>query len=182
MSRPTTGCIEWTGRRDSNGYGRLGGAWAHRQVYEQHHGPIPARMEIDHLCSNPPCVNPEHLEAVTRAEHCARTMMRLGKDDLHLSAAYLRSLGMTYSEIADALGYSARNSASSAVRAAITKGLVSPDEVPTVSRLSDSDCVDIRALRAIGVPVREIASWYGIHESQVSRVSRGLTNRRGAAK
>ena len=30
---------------------------------------VPAGMEADHLCRNPPCVNPDHLEVVTRSEN-----------------------------------------------------------------------------------------------------------------
>ncbi len=68
-------CWEWQGARaQPHGYGRfhayvLGGPqpmWAHRFSYIVHKGPIPEGLVIDHLCRNPCCVNPEHLEAVTQ--------------------------------------------------------------------------------------------------------------------
>ena len=70
------GCIEWTAYRGHNGYGRFyldgRGALAHRWSYEFHVGPIPEGLVIDHLCRNPGCVNPEHLEPVTPQENVLR--------------------------------------------------------------------------------------------------------------
>lgn len=37
----------------------------HRLSYEAFKGPIPVGLEIDHLCRNKRCYNPDHLEAVT---------------------------------------------------------------------------------------------------------------------
>lgn len=45
---------------------------AHRAVYALLVGPIPAGLEIDHLCRIRHCVNPEHLEAVTKYENMMR--------------------------------------------------------------------------------------------------------------
>lgn len=70
-------CMEWRGSL-SNGRGMFRKAGianpviAHRWAYESIYGPIPEGLEIDHLCENPTCVNPEHLEPVTRGENMAR--------------------------------------------------------------------------------------------------------------
>lgn len=66
----TSNCWNWTGAVIQNGYGQFffGGkvVGAHRASYEINVAQIPEGMEIDHLCRNRKCVNPEHLEVVTR--------------------------------------------------------------------------------------------------------------------
>lgn len=72
-------CWEWTGWLSDKGYGTFwddGQVKAHRTSYELHVGPIPEGLEIDHLCRNRSCVNPEHLEPVTHAENCRRAAER----------------------------------------------------------------------------------------------------------
>lgn len=71
-----SGCWLWTAYRDPNGYGSFTVKGihipAHRVSYELYVGPIPKGLHMDHLCRNPPCVNPSHLEPVTRRENIAR--------------------------------------------------------------------------------------------------------------
>lgn len=70
------GCWEWTGAKDKTGYGRFkinGKAeMSHRVSHMIFIGDIPEGYDIDHLCRNTGCVNPEHIEAVTRQENYLR--------------------------------------------------------------------------------------------------------------
>jgi hypothetical protein len=70
------GCWPWLAYRTPLGYG--GVDWkgkpdkAHRVVYQILAAPIPGGLVLDHLCRNPSCVNPEHLEPVTDRENILR--------------------------------------------------------------------------------------------------------------
>jgi len=46
--------------------------YAHRAAYLYAKGPIPDGFVVDHLCKNTRCVNPAHLEAVTRRTNTLR--------------------------------------------------------------------------------------------------------------
>lgn len=72
----TEKCWLWTGciRRGGYGWFRAEGRskLAHRVSYEIHKGPIPDGLSLDHLCRVTSCVNPDHLEPVTRGENVLR--------------------------------------------------------------------------------------------------------------
>lgn len=69
-------CWIWTGKTSVRGYGvfRSTQQYAHRYAYESRVGPIPPGLTIDHLCRVTNCVNPTHLEPVTRAENTRREL------------------------------------------------------------------------------------------------------------
>lgn len=74
---PLTQCWIWKKSREKDGYGVVslpGGTVgkAHRVSWEFRHGPIPAGLEIDHLCRVRECCNPDHLEATTHKENTLR--------------------------------------------------------------------------------------------------------------
>ena len=78
IPEPNSGCWLWMGATDGiYGYGKVnqkahGEKQAYRAVYVKHKGPIPEGLVLDHLCRNPSCVNPEHLEPVTQHENMRR--------------------------------------------------------------------------------------------------------------
>ena len=74
---PETGCHIWHGAKTSRGYGSFGAGslgvrCAHRVGYLLAHGSIGAGLVLDHLCRNPSCVNPAHLEPVSHQENVDR--------------------------------------------------------------------------------------------------------------
>jgi hypothetical protein len=75
--RKTDTCWEWTaGGRKRYGLFNLGGGRgqisAHRLSYMLIKGEIPDGLTLDHLCRNPSCVNPDHLEPVTSGVNTLR--------------------------------------------------------------------------------------------------------------
>lgn len=76
------GCWVWT-RPHADGYGRFsfkGKPWlAHRWSVSYFEGCNPEGMDVDHVCQNKACVNPAHLDVVTRAEHNQRTRSRAAR-------------------------------------------------------------------------------------------------------
>jgi hypothetical protein len=72
------GCWLWTSGITTYGYGwfrphgMMNSVNAHRVSYELYVGPIPENMTIDHLCKTKNCMNPKHMEVVSRAENSRR--------------------------------------------------------------------------------------------------------------
>ena len=83
----TKTCWIWKAYKDKDGYGKLTvyskerkGPYqlsAHRISYELFVGSIPQGLQIDHLCRNTSCVNPNHLELVTINENLLRSPITL---------------------------------------------------------------------------------------------------------
>ena len=75
-------CWLWTAAKEPAGYGHFKKDGrphpAHRVAYEMVVGPIPDGLDLDHLCRNPSCVNPAHLEPVTPRENTRRADTVLG--------------------------------------------------------------------------------------------------------
>lgn len=69
-------CWIWTSSRVNGGYGhfKFDGRMvlSHRFSYELFNNIIPTGIVLDHLCRNPACVNPEHLDPVTQKENIHR--------------------------------------------------------------------------------------------------------------
>jgi hypothetical protein len=83
------GCWVWNGSMWSRGYGRFCANGkerpAHRVSYEVFCGPLDPNLEIDHLCRNRACVNPDHLEQVTSKVNNLRGIgiARINADKTH---------------------------------------------------------------------------------------------------
>jgi hypothetical protein len=119
----TTGCWVWQRSRRETGYGKVtvGGRSrrAHRVYYERYVGPIPDGMDLDHTCHNGTdcagghqclhrrCVNPDHMEPVTRTQNArrgAKTKLTLEiarriKHGAESGAALARELGIGESTV-----------------------------------------------------------------------------------
>lgn len=80
-----TPCWIWQFDADRNGYGsiRLPDSRqriaAHKYFFQKVKGPVPNGLDLDHLCRIKSCVNPDHLEAVTRSVNMKRAWKHISK-------------------------------------------------------------------------------------------------------
>lgn len=78
-----SGCWEWQGGKDKDGYGSL--RWgkeqrSHRVAWILSFGPIPNGLQVLHHCDNPPCCNPIHLFTGTSDDN-NKDMIRKGRSN-----------------------------------------------------------------------------------------------------
>lgn len=122
----TTPCWVWLLSVDESGYARQSAPGRtkvpmHVFNYEQKHGPMPEGMVPDHLCHNPKtcaggitcshrrCINPDHIEPVTRATNSQRgSTAKLTPEDIP-EIKRLRDTGLSYSCIAKRFGVTKRS-------------------------------------------------------------------------
>jgi len=82
VEKSDNGCWLWSGSLNKHGYGQLYAGMvdghrvppllAHRLSYQINTGTIPEGLDLDHLCRVRRCVNPSHLEPVTRRDNLLR--------------------------------------------------------------------------------------------------------------
>jgi hypothetical protein len=102
-----TQCWVWQGAL-SQGYGRIRvdgrKRLVHRLEWEKVHGPVPAGLQLHHLCEVKRCMNPDHLQLMTAAEHTRiGPLTKLTPDDV-LEIRRLLSDGVRNSQIARMYG------------------------------------------------------------------------------
>lgn len=145
----TNACWVWTGAVSDKGYGSFGiggkTTSTHRFSYELAYGPIPQGMFVCHRCDNPPCCRPDHLFLDT-AKGNARDMVAKGR---------ARNRPFAGDEHWTHINPSRRTRGESCGGAKLTRVSV----------------IAIRARRAEGEPLANIAKDYGISESTVSRIA-----------
>ena len=82
ISVSKTGCIEWGGAKDQDGYGVIQKDGkrkkTHRAIWEYYHGKIPSGLNICHKCDNPCCVNIDHLFLGTQNDNM-QDMIKKGR-------------------------------------------------------------------------------------------------------
>lgn len=104
----TETCWNWIGYLSPKGYGRFNvngkNKYAYRVTYEWIKGPIPDGLELDHLCRNRACVNPDHLEPVTHKEnqsrgiHATKTHCKWGHEFTEKNT-YMRKRGKNWTRV-----------------------------------------------------------------------------------
>lgn len=76
----TNECWLWRASKLESGYGLFTDesgktVTAHRWSYQHFKGVIPQGLIIDHICRNPSCVNPKHLQAITQSNNIKRSLL-----------------------------------------------------------------------------------------------------------
>ena len=179
-----TGCWIWQKTRR----GPYGRTWrdgrmvtAHRWYWEQENGLVPDGLEMDHLCRNTLCVNPDHLEAVTREVNIRRsrvtklTIEQVAeiKADLHTP---VRDLAERYG-ITEAMAGRILNGlnwkdvpGNGGTRRARRKILGEPRRLRKLDELTEQEVAEIQAAPRDYGSGRVLAHRYGLSDANISRL------------
>lgn len=89
--KKSDGCWEWTGTKNSRGYGMFTPTpgkrvLAHRFSWEMENGRIPDGLFGCHRCDNPGCVRPDHLFVGTNSDNI-RDAVAKGRIDMRAVSA-----------------------------------------------------------------------------------------------
>ena len=107
---PDTGCWVWQLAKTPAGYGmwQRNGVQgpAHRVFYARAKGAVPHGLQLDHLCRNRACVNPDHLEAVTQSENLRRAPRQIEARARARKVVELVESGMSQAAAGRAVGLS----------------------------------------------------------------------------
>lgn len=168
------GCWVWQrGMLGDTGYGAISRdgykGVAHRWYYERHIGPIPGGLELDHLCRNRACVNPAHLEPVTREENIRRGA---GTKLTRVQVAEIRASGEKPMVLAKRYGVTGTQ-----IRTILlNRQWVLPGAQPIThsrKKLTEADVAEIHRLAAGGLSRAETGRRFDVAASHVSNIVNG---------
>lgn len=169
MSEIIGKCVDGDGERARLGYVRIwvNGArvLAHRYAYEMAYGSIPEGMELDHLCRNRWCRNPEHLEPVTHQENCRRAALHNEVSEESREKMRRAKLGMKLTK--------SQREHLSRVQKGKPRGKHSPEALKKVRSYSEETVRYFKRLLREGSPVNTAAKELGISRSTARRIAKG---------
>lgn len=152
-------CWLWLGNLTSGGYGRFRGTKAYRFAWLATNGHIASGLVLDHLCRTRACCRPAHLEPVTQTENVRRGLSLSGRRFRQTHCAKGHPLDRWCTFPVSGKRYRACS--------------VCPPYKGSYRQLTPDRVREVRALRASGLKLHEIAAEVGISKSQVHRIVSG---------
>lgn len=174
-----TGCWNWKGHT-LRGYGHstrpgYGSTLAHRISYQRRYGKLGMSTHVHHMCENTLCVNPDHLRAVTPAEHTRQYSRKTKLDvDKAKEIRHLSVEGWSLKSLAERFGVSVATIKK--VRSGAYWLNAAPVECPPSNvKLTQDKAREIRRLATSGHDRAEIARQFSVAYTTVSGIVNGKT-------